>query len=495
MSDPIPTQSQLAHEYTGQQIDMFRMLLGGSAYIWASGGCSENPFGFPGYETGYFRNYRTYRWMLQNPIVRHARSNVIGPIIGSYFQYKAADDSVPESRVEMIEKMFDKIRQRRIADMLRGFDHGWAPFEPIWDNAGGKTQLVDLKPLLPERTAVLVDNNGRFTGLEQSVGNVPEIKAVSGSAEIPGLPAPYKAWIYTYDCECGNHYGRGWLENIRESAWKDWMDAYQQLQKIGAKLAGTQAIVKSPADQPGGAQYKTNSIDAVKAMSNGAPGAWLPSLAMNIDPKGQTDLWKLVIDLAKSSFISIEVLDFGSTVPAIEGLLARINKAEANIFSGALLSARTGLEGKHGTKAEAGVHTDTGMLVSELLHDDITAQIQPLIDAALVLNFGPDAAGSVTVDAPPLVDSKSQRFGDFLTAISTNQSVSAALAKYVDMEDVMDGLDIPVKEGAEFVIEPPPTPTSPFSNQPLDDNTNGNGKVHPRMAKLSKRMGRIIAGN
>jgi len=494
----VPTIEQLTTEFAPQQVDQFiaRLwsYLGESALMWMNGGYPSNPCGFPGYDSAYLRTYRTYRWMLKNPIVKHARSNVIGPIIGSYFQYKAADDSVPEARVDMIEKMFDKLRQNHIADWLRGFDYGWAGFEPVWDNAGGETQLVQTKPLLPERTAIMVDKFGRFTGLENNGGEIITMTAESYGMQMPGLPSPYKAWIYTYDKECGNLYGSGWLENIRETAWKDWLDAYQQMQKIAAKIAGTQAIAKSPPEQ------KQACLDIVKGLSNGAAGGWLPSLAMNIDPQGQVDLWKLLIDLSKTSLIDIEVLDFGSVVPAIEGILLRIDKAEANIFSGAMLSSRTGMEGKHGTKAEAGVHKDTGMLISELIHDDLAAQLQPLVDCACVLNDGPGTEGSVIIEAPPLVDSKSQRFGDFITSTTAgNADAQNAILEMTDMEDVLDGLDIPIKDGAAWdfgaYLEKAAKQKAAQAPQPMDKPVNGSGKLDPRVAQMSKRLGRRLSGN
>lgn len=473
-----PSQDQLEKEHTGRQMDQFQSLL------WANDGCAFNPFGFPGYGSPYLRSYQTYRWMLNNPIVRHARSNVISPILASYFQYKKADESVSDARVKLIEKMFDNLRDNHIADWLRGFDYGWAGFELIWDNAAGETRLIETKPLLPERTTIMVNNAGRFTGLQQG-GEILDLKVQTETGLIPGLPAPFKAWIYTCDKECGNLYGRSWLENIRQTAWKDWLDAYQQLQKLSAKIAGIQMIMRSPPAQ------KQECLDGAKGMANGAIGMWIKSFAMNIDPGNNIEALKLLVELTKAGFINIEPMDFGSTVPAIEGLLARIDKAEANIFSGALMSSRTGLEGKHGTKAEAGVHTDTAMLVSELLHDDVVMQGQILADAVLELNFGPVAKGSVILEAPPLVDLKAQRYGEFLTILTGGDSaITRQLWNATDKKVLLEGQDIPILKDAKFEdIEEPVPPVAP---PPV--NGNGNG-LHPRVKQMSNRLGKRLSGN
>lgn len=475
-----PTQDQLANEYTGQQIDEAALrylgMLGESSLLWANGGSPANPCGFPGYGSPYLRSYKTYRWMLNHPVVRLVRSIATGPTLASYWQYKAADESVPQARVDLIQKMFDRIRQQSMSDIMRGRDYGWAGFEPIWDTAGGETRLEELKPLLPDLTTILVSKKGRFTGLQQASGEVIDLKADQQGILQAGLPAPFKAWVYTYDKECGNLHGRSWLENIRDTAWKDWLDCAQQIQKIGAKIAGTQGILKTPPNM------KTEAIAAFKALSNGAPGMWLPSLAMNIDPNGQADMMKLLIDLSKTSLISLEVIDFGNTAPSIAAILDRMKHAEELMFAGGLRSSRTGLEGQHGTKAEAGVHTDTAMLVAELDDDEIAAQAQTLVDAVLELNFGHDSRGSVTIDPPPLVDAKSQRYSEFLTAISTGQGVAEALANYADIEEVFDGLDIPTKEGATFEIKTPAPVAPPAGNA-----------LHPRVAALSKRLGKRLS--
>jgi hypothetical protein len=275
---PELTQEQLATEQTGPQTVL------GLGLLFGNGGCVGNPCGFPAYDKGYGRTYWTYDWMLRHPIVQLVREIRTAPIKASYWQYKPADKSVAKARVDFIEKMFDPIRAQSISEILDGPDYGWAPFEPIWDNAGGETRLLELKALEQRITSVLTDKKGRFTGLQQ--GNEQDALAVdSAGNNATGLPAPYKAWVYTYRKKKGNIFGLSWLENIRETAWKDWLDCAQQIQKIGAKIAGTQAIIKSPESK------KAASIQLIKDLSNGAPGGWVPSLAANIDPGTQVDLW------------------------------------------------------------------------------------------------------------------------------------------------------------------------------------------------------------
>jgi hypothetical protein len=468
---PELTQEQLATEQTGPQTVL------GLGLLFGNGGCVGNPCGFPAYDKGYGRTYWTYDWMLRHPIVQLVREIRTAPIKASYWQYKPADKSVAKARVDFIEKMFDPIRAQSISEILDGPDYGWAPFEPIWDNAGGETRLLELK------------------ALEQQVNEQDALAVDSAGNNATGLPAPYKAWVYTYRKKKGNIFGLSWLENIRETAWKDWLDCAQQIQKIGAKIAGTQAIIKSPESK------KAASIQLIKDLSNGAPGGWVPSLAANIDPGTQVDLWKLVMELTKASFVTIDVLDFGSTAPAITNILERMKHDEELMFAGGLRPSRTGLEGKHGTKAESGVMTDTGMLSAESEDDDIAMQAQSLVDAALVLNFGPEAKGSVLIDAPPLVDSKAQRYTDLVKAITAgNTALQTAIAAMADMPEVLDGMDCPLRQDAaatfQKALDAIQQQAAQKAQQPppvnADVPVNGNGNVNPRTAKAANRINRML---
>lgn len=414
----------------------------GQSWLFSNGGDCFNPCGFPYYSRAYTRSYWTYRWMLQHPTLRLVRSICNSPIIASTWGFKKSVESVPDENVQLITDMITPLRRRFVEDALRGKDYGWCGFELIWQIRNGKYWLTELKPLLNDITQIVTDDNGRFTGLAQGemTGNIKTMAYGDSGQKVFALPAPYKAWIYTYDREAGNKYGRSWLENVRETAWKDWLDCAQQLQKLGAKLSGIQTICKSPA------VMKDAVIAAVQDLSNGAAGAWVPSLAMAADNIAEVDQMKLMIDLAKSSFAVIEPIDFGSTAPAIEGLLSRMAHDEEMMFQGGLRPSRVGLEGQHGTKAEAGVHTTTGIAAAELDDDDLADQFQPVIDAILYLNSGPRAVGTIRIETPPLVDTKAQNYLDILKAALNDQQVGPVLKPLINWTKLLGGIDVPVMD-------------------------------------------------
>ncbi len=108
------------------------------------------------------------------------------------------------------------------------------------------------------------------------------------------------------------------------------------------------------------------------------------------------------------------------------------------------------MEGKHGTKAEAGVVTDTGIIAAELDDDDIAMQLQPLIDAVLVLNKGEKARGAVKIKPAPLVDHKTVVFSSALDAMLKDTATGPQIIAAMDVQQMLEQLDIPVLEGAKL---------------------------------------------
>jgi hypothetical protein len=482
---PAPAPPPDLSEQTPAQTTLGSNLLWGTSLLYGAGGCAGNPLGFPYYADGYPRNYHTYRWMLCHPIIQQARYAALARALAAEPDYRKTDDTAPDSRIELLRRNFGPLWKGLLRDgLLRGRDYGWAGFEPVWDSAGGEWRIVALKPLAWDRTQIIADDAGAFAGLGQ--GNLRGGMKVTASngQDIEGLPAPFKAWLYTHDREAGGLYGKPWLENIRETAWKEDLDCAQQLQKLSSKVAGVQAIGMSPA------KSKASIEAAIKGLVNGAPGAWLETFPFSIPQDKLTanpDLWKIIFELAKSPLQSITPLDFGSTTPAIIGLLDRRRHAQEMMFAGALLSPRVGMEGKHGTKAEAQTHTDSGVTIAELYLDDFAEQLQPLVDAVLILNDGPGAKGTCCIDPPPLQDTKSEYQKYWLDKCTTQTPVGAAMGKITDMVKIAKDWEVPTLDGVKFEIAdvPAPDPNAP----PAMNGQNGNGKqLSPRVAKAGRRI-------
>lgn len=427
----------------------------GGGLLYPGGGGFNNPMAFPGYGSLYTGNPLTYRWMLQHPVLRLVRSIDVGIIGASHWEYATEEgDSVPDEWIKLVSRTMDKLRPQLLADFfVRGRDYGWAGGELIWehDERDGSMRITRVKQLLNDLSFVMHDPNGNFTGIRNMV-------SLDGMPEVD-VPGPFKAWKYTFDSEAGYHYGRSWLENVRATAWKDWLDAAQDMKKLTGKISGIISVVLSPAGsfpgridpttgKPKEISYRENAEHAIKALANGAAGVWFPSLGLMPDSKGNLDAMKVLIELAGKSLTNFQVLDFSGQSAAIRPILDRMIHAEENMFAGGLRSPRTGMEGKHGTKAEAEEHTDTGTLNAEMDDREFARQCQPIIDALLVVNAGPKARGRVQIKCPSLVDRKAAVLKAFLLGLLNEPHIARSIATSVGdkFSDVFKVLGIPNQE-------------------------------------------------
>lgn len=448
-TDPVRKAGGTTGEQTGEQQPSYLANLNalqnivGINNLFANGGSQKNPMGYPGYLANYYGTYPVYRWILSHPIVRLARAVRYGAVVSSAWEYQVVKERTgSEGWLKDVQRVFNNLRQGLMSDFYkRGCDFGWAGGELIWERSENEYELVRVKPLLQDNTECLVDANGNFAGLKNHGTDNEEI----------GLTAPYKAWKFTYDGEAGYCYGRSWLENIRDTAWKDWLDTAQQLQRLTQKITGIMMVVLSPAGTfqgPNGRVYHRDA--ALKLMAGlvaGSPGGWLPKASATPDAKGRVDLAKFRKETTSLADTEFKLLDFGKQVMAIDPLLKRMQHDEKLMFAGALRSDRTGLEADKGSRADAEVHTDTGTINAEEEDEDFATQCQPLVDAYLTANHGERAKGVIAIKPPSLIDRKSQVLKAVLMSIMNNPDACIEFARVADVNKISSILDIPLTSG------------------------------------------------
>lgn len=459
---PPVKRGDLDDEVTGEQLPGRPMGLGyflGTAWgyggyypYFGNGGMPDNPMAYPGWWGLYTGTYITYRWMLQHPIVRFVRSICVGIIGASTWEFENRSGA-PEDLVKLVSDNMNDMRSRLINDFfLRGRDYGWTCGEPLWIHKDGKLIYKDIKPLLNDISELLqLQDTGETVGIRNSAPRTP------GSSLNTDLAGPYKAFWYTYDGEAGNPYGRSWLENMRATAWREWLACSQQLQALGVWVTGTRTIVKSPSGTfPGPPDpvtgkatrisYRENAMKVIKDLSNGAAGVWLPSLGIEPGNDGKIDAMKVIAQLAKESLTNIEILKAGDQAQSIKGILDRMRHAEENMFAAGLRSARTGLEGEHGTKEEAGVHTDTGTLNAETEQREFCRQCQPLANNLIMLNAGPKHVNGILLKPSSLVDRHTQVLRAVLLAVLNDRNVAVEAVNTMDIDWTLKQLGIRTKK-------------------------------------------------
>ena len=114
------------------------------------------------------------------------------------------------------------------------------------------------------------------------------------------------------------------------------------------------------------------------------------------------------------------------------------------MFRAWLRPERVGLESRHGSRADASKHTETGLTDSELLHADLCEQLnRGVVDDLLTLNYGVDAARSVYVSPSPLQEAKRTLLANLLAAVWRNPATLGPFLSQVDMEAVFDVMEVP----------------------------------------------------
>lgn len=420
---------------------------------YGNGGTMDNPMGYPGWVSFYTGSILTYRWMLQLPVLRLVRSIDVGIISSSNWEYEA-DKGVPDNIKEFITSNMDRLRLKLIMEFfLRGRDYGSMSGEILWEERDGLLRIRDVKPLLNELCKSLQDRTGQVIGVRN---NLRGQDASGKEVEFVDLALPYKGFHFTFDGEAGNPYGRSWLENCRATSFREWLNCSQQLQALGVKITGVVTIITAPSGRfPTGKlnadgtmqfdTYKASSERVISGLAKGSAGAYVPGIGFDIDQKGNIDMMKLMAQLIGKSMVTVDIKDFGSQASAIEGILSRMKHAEVNMFAAGLRSSRTGLEGEHGTKEEAGVHTDTGTLNAETEDRLFAAACQPLVDAQLEVNFGPKYIGKVRIKPASLIDRKSQVLRAFLMAVLQDRNIAIEGVAAADMDQIYKSLGIPFK--------------------------------------------------
>jgi hypothetical protein len=472
----------------------------GSPLLSGAGGSWANPCGISGWGAAGFGGptIGTYRLMLQHPTIRHVRANVFAPIKDSQWtveraeekeqveQEQAADPMDPAGRqpptdgaedpdagpadpptpgalppeppqpndpideaVKFVQKVMDGLRPKLVPHALRGLDYGHAPFEIVWGHDPRGYYTITVAKPLAVSSFPLTGYAGAvaYTEIEDDdFGNLKTLRNVGVKGGAKGATvelhvADRKAWLYTYDGETGNLRGRSILENIRETAWLDWLDARQQLQSLGFKIAGRQAYAVVP---PGGyehpvtGEFRTFAQDAADGLTAFVHGK--QPIFIRPAVEGMADDVKQVT--SGTPLVSFEVVDFGDQAPFAASLLNRMAAAERMMFSGYLCSPRTGMEAEHGSRADAAEHRDGGIQISQAIANDLAQQAQVLVDWLAEINFGLPH-GTLVIKNAPLVDTRKSAYLDVIKGLLFNQQFQNEAVHTLDVDKMLDSLDFP----------------------------------------------------
>jgi hypothetical protein len=386
--------------------------------------------GVPGFAPPDAGTLATYRRISAHPTVALVMKMVTAPVVANSWGWMTKPGT-PQAWTDFVKHMLSPMRTSVLNDGLRALAFGFAGFEKVWEVRNRQYVLTKLKPLLPELTQVLVDSRGNFLGLRNT----------SPQAEPRDLLGT-KAFLYTYDGECGNYYGRSRHENVRV-VWSQAMQIAERMAQYQKKIAGVIAQLHYPEGTSRDASGAERSNDVIaqqilEAVSMGR-SVRFPNLFASIeDPATAADL------AGKSQWV-LSQFDLGGTDYS-PGLLNSLAYYDKLLFRGWLRPERVGLDTQHGSRADATQHSESSIVDSELVDQDFAdAFNRGVVDDVLTLNFGPAARGAVWVDPSPISDTHTNTAQTVLKALLANAQTADSVAGQIDIAAVLQDLNVPVK--------------------------------------------------
>jgi hypothetical protein len=388
---------------------------------------SSSLAGLAGFLPAASGTYPTYRLISSHPTNALVRGIVAGPIVANTWRFKKCRPDVPDEWLEFAQQVLGPLRQGIVRDSLRALEFGWAGFEKIWQIQNGRRILSRLKPLLCDCTDILVDDHGNPAGL---LNHPPGAPSVTLTAE--------KYFLYTYDGEAGNPYGRSRHENIRQ-AWSESEQIRQRLAQYMKKVSGIVVQLHYP---------EGTSRDAAGAER---PNQWLGQQVLDAVSSGRSVMFpngfasandpRMAYELAGKSPWQLSTLEVQGADHA-PGMKVVLEYYDAMIFRGWLRPERAGLESRHGSKADAETHTDTGTLDCELIDRDIADAVsRDIVDELLALNFGRRGRGAVAIDPSPIEADSLGVLRNVLTTLLARGD--GEVTSKIDGDSLLDQLSVP----------------------------------------------------
>jgi len=383
--------------------------------------------GLAGFFTAAPGTYQTYRQISAHPTNALVRGIVAAPIVANSWRWKKCRPDVPEEWVDFAQEVFGPLRQALVRDALRALEFGWAGFEKIWEIQNGRRILARLKPLLWDCTDILLDEHGNPAGL---------LNRPPGSA--PVVLTTGKYFLYSYDGEAANPYGRSRHENVRQ-AWSESEQIRQRLAQYMKKVSGIVVQLHYPegtSRDTAGAERPNQWLgqQVLDSVSAGRSVMFPNGFASTSDPR-------MAYELAGKSPWQLSTLEAQGADHA-PGMKLVLEYYDALIFRGWLRPERTGLESRYGSKADAQTHTDTATLDSELIDRDIAdAVTRDVVDELLVLNFGRRARGAVAIEPAPIETDSLGVLRGVLDALIAKDGAEAA--GKIDVGGLLDQLSVP----------------------------------------------------
>jgi len=400
------------------------------------GGMGSFETGGEGYGAPPPGTYTMYRQMRCYPTIAIARSIATAPTRLAAWAFEASDTAPSDAR-DFIAEHLESHRSQLLHHLLYGLDYGFQSFEKvIGTDEQGRWIYKKIKPLVPDGIELRYDQFGTFAGLKQGRATLDTVKC----------------FVYSYDVEGSDLYGRSRMENLRKHIWPAISKLAEREGQYVQKAAGVMPIIRYPDGSAEDASGKTvSTFEMAKALSRDLGklkgivmprtlAKWVERLALKgVTNPDALEAWRISF-LEAAQQHGAEFVQLG-------------DRYDRLIFRGWLCPERTGMEGTHGTKAEAESHANVSLMVAELFLQEICRYINwYLINPLLVWNYGPKAENTVTLKTEKLIDEQKLLLRSIMSTVLSGNPM--LLEELLNMDVILEMLDLPSKEQADAMTSP-----------------------------------------
>lgn len=408
--------------------------------------------GFPLVPPG---NYQTYELMSHNPTLVLVRSIVGAPIRRNSWTWLKKKET-PQPWLDFCRDTLDPLRTQYVRDSLRSLEYEATFFEKIAARANGKTVISRLKLLADyPHTKILTDDGGNLSGLHNAGFARDGLQSKRVDLDLNS------SLIYRNDPTPKYPYGVSRYEGCR----KDWACSEAVSEKLAQYLGKIAGIVLQ-CHYPDGTGLDANGAprpnywlaeDLLENVAAGrsvaVPNKFASFLSGDAGMVTPANIEKALASAGKSDWV-LSAFDPGGT-DFTGGFLNCLAYYDKRLFRGFGRAERTGLEATAGGMGttDSGTHSDTGLLDSELIDQDIAIEFsKQAVDFQLTQNFGPEAAGAVWVEPAPLNDTTVQTASALMKAAVGNPLLCQIVSPLINWDKVIEDSQTPLATSAMRAI-------------------------------------------
>ena len=381
---------------------------------------------------------KVFNEMMRHPTIRLATDVVIAMMMQTPWSIDAQEDQIAEFQWGQIEPY----RKSFIRSAFRGYlKDGWRAFETrfgfVQDEQLGLRQSIDgLKALKSTRTDILVsEDTGEVLGLE-NLSTKGETRQVDVAHMI----------LTNSDDDGFGELGEPLLATVK-GPYERWDNCDKGAQRYDEKVAGGFLFIKYPVGRTkwseAGGEYSDNAEIAERLGQTYRAAGWG---AVPVDVDEDADGNMKLMEAWKAEVVAAA----GGLQP---GFLTRLKYCDAMMLRCFGVPERSTTEGTFGTKAESEAHSDIAMLVNGERHGTFVDDFNTyLMEPWNLANFGDPGASRLVLGK--LDPSSRELFAQIFTALMADPMLGHDVTSRVDIENLLEKLQIPVKVKADFAEGP-----------------------------------------